>query len=192
VHSIDKETLPLKVKPLDGIGINESYETRIKHIFSTIFEYVILAREKFSTSGSEHIQHYSIAVRRLAFCIKEIKHLNKNLMKYMNSYNVVIKGGYNYLRWNIIETVRSIQEIQHMDDHDKKGPLLKQLSEKIKNENTLMIDKIEKAISHRSITATMSTSLVTDTEYTQRACQNLVEMAEILFVEYADNVKLEL
>ena len=113
-------------------------------------------------------------------------------MKYMNSYNVVIKGGYNYLRWNIIETVRSIQEIQHMDDHDKKGPLLKQLSEKIKNENTLMIDKIEKAISHRSITATMSTSLVTDTEYTQRACQNLVEMAEILFVEYADNVKLEL
>jgi phosphate:Na+ symporter len=182
IKTIDKETLPLKDKPLEGISINEAYEIRIKQVFSSIFEFVIIAREKFSGNSNKSIQKYSIAVRRLAFCIKEIKHLNKNLVKYIQSDNLVIKGGYNYLRWSIIETVRQINTIRHKKNKGKRKHLLNDLSEKVINDNTIMIEKIENAISNHSITALMSTSLVTDTEYANRACQNLIEMAEILFI----------
>ena len=180
--TIDKETLPLKDKPLEGISINESYEVRIKQVFSAIFEFVIIAREKFSGESNKAMQKYSIAVRRLAFCIKEIKHLNKNLMNYIKSDNLVIKGGYNYLRWSLIETVRQINEIRHKSNQGKRKRMLKELSKKVANDNVIMIEKIEKAISKQTISALMSTSLVTDTEYTNRACQNLIEMAEILFI----------
>ena len=182
IQTKDKETLPLKDKPLEGIGINESYEIRIKYVFSAIFEFVILAREKFSGKNNKSIQQYSIAVRRLTFCIKEVKHLNKNMMKYIGSDNLVIKGGYNYLRWNIIETVRKIQEIQHKSYEGKRPQMFKDLSEKVAIDNAIIIKKIENAIGNHNITALMSTSLVTDTEYTNRACQNLIEMAEILFI----------
>jgi len=182
IKTIDKETLPLKDKPLEGIGINESYEIRIKNVFSSIFEYAITAREIFGGKRGESIKQYSIAVRRLAFCIKEIKHLNKNMMVYIGSDNLVIKGGYNYLRWSLIETVREIIHIQDKSNKGNRKKLLKILSEKVLNDNSQMIKKIEKAIGEHSITAQMSTSLVTDTEYTYRACQNLIEMAEILFI----------
>lgn len=182
IKTIDKETLPLKDKPLKGIGINESYEIRIKYIFSAIFEFVIRAREKFSGNSNHSIQQYSIAVRRLALCIKEIKHLNKNMIKYIGSDNLIIKGGYNNLRWNIIETVRQILEIRDKRYLGKRQQMLKELSEKVANDNLIMIKNIEKSISDRSMTALMSTSLVTDTEYTNRACQSLIEMAEILFI----------
>lgn len=182
IKTIDKETLPLKDKPIDGIGINESYEIRIKHVFSAIFEFVIQAREKFSGKSNHSIQQYSLAVRRLAFCIKEVKHLNKNLMVYIASDNLVIKGGYNYLRWDIIETVRQIYKIEHKKNQGKRKRMLKELSKKVAIDNAIMIKKIEKAIGEHSISATMSTSLVTDTEYANRACQNLIEMAEILFI----------
>jgi len=180
--TIDKETLPLKDKPLDGIGINESYEIRIKYIFSAIFEFVIKAREKFGSNSSHSIQQYSLAVRRLAFCIKEIKHLNKNLMTYISSDNLVIKGGYNYLRWSIIDTVREIYNVKYNKNQGTRKQMLKDLSKKVASDNKIMIKKIERAISENSITALMSTSLVTDTEYSNRACQNLIEMAEILFI----------
>jgi phosphate:Na+ symporter len=180
--TIDKETLPLKDKPLDGIGINESYEIRIKYIFSAIFEFVIKAREKFGSNSSHSIQQYSLAVRRLAFCIKEIKHLNKNLMTYISSDNLVIKGGYNYLRWSIIDTVREIYNVKYNKNQGTRKQMLKDLSKKVASDNKIMIKKIERAISENSITALMSTSLVTDTEYANRACQNLIEMAEILFI----------
>ena len=182
IKTIDKETLPLKSKPLEGIGINESYEIRIKNVFSAIFEFSILAREKYSGDSSELIQKYSFAIRRLAFCIKEVKHLNENMMKYIRSDNLVIKGGYNYLRWNIIETVRQIHEIRHNSHQGNRESMLKELSEKVATNNNIMINKIEKAIGEHSITALMSTSLVTDTEYAKRACQNLIEMSEILFI----------
>jgi len=188
LKTIDKETLPLKDKPLEGIGINESYEIRIKNVFSSIFEYVILAREKYSGESNLAIQKYSTAVRRLSFCIKEIKHLNKNLMKYVGSDNLIIKGGYNYLRWRIIETVRQIVYIQDKSNKGNRKKMLKKLSKKVANDNNIMIYKIEKAIGDRSITALMSTSLVTDTEYTNRACQNLIEMAEILFIGHNSKI----
>jgi phosphate:Na+ symporter len=182
LKTIDKETLPLKYKPLEGVTINDAYETRIKQVFSAIFEFVIIAREKFSGRSNKTIQQYSIAVRRLAFCIKEIKHLNKNLIPYINSDNQIIKGGYNYLRWSLIETVRQINKIRHKSNKGKRKRLLIELTEKINTDNSVMIKKIERAISDQSITALMSTSLVTDTEYTYRACQNLIEMSEILFI----------
>lgn len=182
LKTIDKETLPLKEQPLDGVDINKAYEIRIKNIFSSIFEFVIIARDKFSANNTKSMQKHSIAVRRLAFCIKEIKHLNKNLSNYIHSDNLVIKGGYNYLRWSIITTVRQINKIRHKNNKGKRKRLLRELSQKVATENAIMIEKIEKAISDQSITALMSTSLVTDTEYANRACQNLIEMSEILFI----------
>jgi phosphate:Na+ symporter len=182
IKTIDKETLPLMDKPLDGVGINESYEIRIKQVFSSIYEFVIKAREKFSGQSNLSIQQYSLAVRRLAFCIKEIKHLNKNLMKYISSDNLIIKSGYNYLRWNIIQTVRQIEKIRHKSNQGQRKKMLKELLEKVDSDNIIMIKKIETAISNQNISALMSTSLVTDTEYTYRACQNLIEMSEILFI----------
>ena len=158
MRTIDKETLPQMDKPLQGIGINESYEIRIKHVFSSIYEFVINAREKFSGKSNKSIQQYSLAVRRLAYCIKEIKHLNKNMMIYIGSENLVIKGGYNYIRWSIVETVRQIEEIRNKKYQGKREVMLKKLSEKVANDKHIMIKKIEKAISNQSISALMSTS----------------------------------
>lgn len=182
-NTIDKETLPMHNQALEGKSINLAYEIRIKQVFSAIIEFVVLAREKHSGKYGKSLQIYSRAVRELALAIKEVKHLQKNLIVYINSDNSDIKNGYNSLRWLIIRTVRQVDLIRNQEDREIRKQMFEDTFKHIEEHGLGMIEKIESAIRHQTITAQMSTSLITDTEYTHRACQNLIQMAKKLFIK---------
>jgi phosphate:Na+ symporter len=78
--------------------IDEAYETRIKHVYSAIVQFVIRARERITGTYGENLQLYSNAGRDLVTAIKNVKHLQKNLMRFIHSDNKVIRDAYNHLR----------------------------------------------------------------------------------------------
>jgi phosphate:Na+ symporter len=168
---------------LEDKDINEAYATKIKVIFSAIIEFVVIARESISGHHGKTLQIYSRAVRELALSIKAIKHLQKNLLVSIHSSNNEVKGLYNELRWIIVSTVREIESIRSKPQEDGAKQRYKELQKSSGKGCATIIKEIENRIRKQLISAETSTSLITDTEYTQRACSGLISVAQKLFVE---------
>ncbi len=161
--------------------IDEAYETRIKHVYSAIVQFVIRARERITGTYGENLQIYSNAGRDLVTAIKDVKHLQKNLMRFIHSDNSVIRDAYNNLRKLVAMVIRKIQQARKMDDPTEAMLILDHALLQIE-ENTLgTAERIEPLIRNHSITAEMATSLMTDTEYTHNACRALISVAKALF-----------
>ncbi len=181
--TVDQDTLPALNKDLAEIDINKDYEIRIKYIYSSIVEFVILAKEKYKGKYGKALLDYSKGVQELALAIKEIKHLQKNLFTYINSDNEEIKAGYNRLRWLIVSTIRKIEVIQNMDTRGDRKRLFEESVNEIQEHSLSMIKQIESQIRSQLITAEMSTSLIADSGYCHSACNNLILMAKTLFIK---------
>ena len=183
LHSVTKASLEKYSRPIGNTDINEAYATRIKTIFSAIIEFVVIAREKYSGQFAKTLQIYSRAVRELALAIKAIKHLQKNLLVNIGSPNMQVKHLYNELRWMIINTVREIEAIRNKPQDEATKNLYKALQKSNTRQLVKITKEIENNIRKQLISAHASTSLITDTEYTRRACSNLIAVAEKLFIE---------
>ena len=187
LQTITKANIGQHSKALENKDINEAYATRIKFIFSAIVEFVVLARDKISGKHAKTLQIYSRAVRELAVAIKAIKHLQKNLLIQIKFPNIEVKYLYNELRWVIIKTVREIEHIRNDKENSNDKIRYKALLKTNAKRSNKIIKEIENNIRLQLISAQTSTSLITDTEYTQRACSNLINAAIKLFVNNNEN-----
>ncbi|MCB1582940.1 MAG: Na/Pi cotransporter family protein [Xanthomonadales bacterium] len=182
LEKVTKANISQYNKPLENKDINEAYASRIKQVFSSIVEFVVIAREKISGKHAKSLQIHSRAVRELALAIKAVKHLQKNLNKQIKGSHIEVQYLYNQLRWLIVETVRKIEKTRLIESSEETSAILKALKKanerKIKN----IIKEVESSIRKQLITAQNSTSLITDTEYTHRACNLLVDVAKKLFI----------
>ncbi len=182
LETVTKANIGKYNKPLENKDINEAYATRIKHVFSSIVEFVVIAREKISGKYGKSLQIHSRAVRELALAIKAVKHLQKNLNRHIRSSNIEVKFQYNQLRWLIIETIREIEKLRLIESSVETGVVLKNLKKTNERKIKSTIKEIESSIRKQLISAQISTSLITDTEYTNRTCNLLVDVAKKLFV----------
>ena len=161
--------------------IDEAYETRIKHVYSAIVQFTIRARERVTGTYGENLQLYSNAGRDLVTAIKNVKHLQKNLMRFIHSDNKVIRDAYNHLRKLVAIVMRRIQQAREMDDPTEAMLILDHALLQIEESTLGTAERIEPLIRGHNITAEMATSLMTDTEYTHNACRSLISMAKALF-----------
>lgn len=162
-------------------NIDEAYETRIKHVYSAIVQFVIRARERITGTYGEKLMVYSNAGRDLVAAIKDVKHLQKNLMYFIHNDNKVIRDAYNNLRKLLAMVIRRIQQARKMDDPAEAMLILDHALLQIEESATGTANLIEPLIRNRSITAEMATSLMKDTEYAHNACRSLLSMARALF-----------
>ena len=161
--------------------IDEAYETRIKHVYSAIVQFVIRARERFTGIYGENLQLYSRTGSDIVTAIKNIKHLQKNLLHFIHSDNKAIRDAYNNLRKLVVIIMRRIQEAREIDDPTEAMLILDHALLQIEEDSISSADRIEPLIRNHSITAEMATSLMTDTEYARNACRSLIAMAKVLF-----------
>jgi len=161
--------------------IDEAYATRIKHIYSAIVQFIIRARGRITGNYAEDLQAYSRAGRDLVTTIKDIKHLQKNLLRFIHSDNHDIKDAYNHLRVMVAMVMRKIREARNIDDHTEAMLILDHALLQIEEDDLNTAGRIEPLIRNHRISADMATSLMTDTEYTHSACRQLIAMAKVLF-----------
>ncbi len=172
---IEKQQMP------PSEDIDEAYETRIKHVYSAIVQFVIRAREKITGVEAENLEMYSHAGHDLVAAIKDIKHLQKNLLHFMHSENRVIHDAYNHLRILPAMVIRKIQQARKMDDPTEATLILDHTLLQIEESAISAANRIEPLIRDFNITPEMATSLMTDTEYTHNACRKLISTAKALF-----------
>jgi len=191
--SIHREVYRSEVKPKRVIkkstdiidkDIDDMYERKIKALYGAIVEFIIHTRAGY-TKGKlrEQLNALRGAGQHIVEAVKGVKHLRKNLTRFMQSDNIYISKEYDKLRHLVVRVLRKIDETREATEthaslitHDL-DPLkleIEQKTEKISN-------GLDKLIRKNFIDVQMATSLMNDISYCKETCWDLVEAGMVLF-----------
>ena len=176
------EFLDIKPKTI-RIDVDEVYTTKIKIIYSRILEYAtqLQKRAKPTQEQIEAIRNILVADRLLVQIVKQMKPLQKNLERYMESENETLRKEYNVLRRRILKVVREIKRIgpsEHLEEHLDK---INNQKSKVEKMDVLLTGHVEDLLVNGEITDEMASSLINDSSNAARITKNLIDIALILY-----------
>jgi len=173
-----------KSKEIIDRDIDDLYERKIKALYGAIVEFIVHTRAGYSKGLlREEMSALRGAGQNIVEAVKGVKHLRKNLNRFMKSDNVYISKEYNKLRFLIIRVLKKIDESRKITESDPSvmsldlDPLkldIEVRSEKISN-------GLDMLIRENCIDVQMATSFMNDISYCNETCWNLVEAATVLF-----------
>ncbi|PID46978.1 MAG: sodium:phosphate symporter [Proteobacteria bacterium] len=164
------------------INIDEFYKLKIKNIYSQIIEFSTRAQFNMPQEYVKLVYKVKLANRDIVEAIKDTKHLQKNLKKYLASENKTIRNEYNNIRKNLVELLRDINTIALTQEEDVIILLLSKIKVHKKKNDIIANGTLDNLIRQNLITNEMATSFMNDSSYANRISTHLIAMAEILFV----------
>jgi len=117
--------------------------------------------------------------------VKGVKHLRKNLTRFMQSDNADIKREYDKLRRLVVRVLRKIEALRRQDAHDLSDAImsLDRLKLEIEEKTEKISNGLDELSRKNRIDVQMATSLMNDISYCREICWNLIEAGTVLFSE---------
>lgn len=173
-------TVALARKPV-SLDINERYNLNVKELYAKIVEFISKAQSTMAPSQSDELFALRAAGRDIVEAIKDTKHLQKNLSRYLISENESIRREYDQIRTNLANVLRKLDAVRKQGSDSTAILSLDSLKIAMKQYDRDLEIRINTLIRDRSITAPMSISLMNDSGYAYHVTKNLVKMGEVLF-----------
>ena len=170
------------------VNIDAFYNNKIKSIYGEIIDFSTRAQSDMSPNDIEVLYKLKLANRDIVEAVKDTKHLQKNLSKYLKSSNTYIKEEYNRIRKDLAELLRNINIVSTADEDDVILLLLAKAKVHTKKYDILANGTLDHLIRGKLITNEMATSLMNDSAYAYDISENLIEMAEVIFTDRNSNV----
>ena len=165
--------------------IDELYEKKLKALYGAIVEYVISSRGGYADGRlKEELNTIRQAGQNVIEAVKGIKHLKKNLTRFMKSDNQYIKKEYDRLRRLIITVLRDIETVRNEEGESGSVLPLDQIKLEIDEKTSEFSHGLDKLIRKEHIDVHTATSLMNDISYCREICWNLVEAGSVLFSAY--------
>ncbi|QIR75517.1 Na/Pi cotransporter family protein [Sulfurospirillum diekertiae] len=172
------------------VNMDEYYELRIKEIYGKIINFAILAQGKFSDESNRQLIPIKNATLGMVEAFKASKHMQKNMLYYLESDNEYIRQEYNHIRKNLIKHLRNMQLIINTTEEDVAILLLSKLQLDAQKYDIAANKSLDNLIRTNKITYTMATSLMNDTTYAYTIVSELTKVAHTLFI-HADTQSSE-
>jgi phosphate:Na+ symporter len=177
-----EETVKLRSKELD-FDYEQMYQKKIKTIYGKIVNFIVISQ---SSSENENIvkdlTQLQKAAQSIVEALKDLKHLQKNLTKYMISPNNGIKSGYNAIREHLLTQFRILDKIFKSEEKDLTVVLIAQLeilSEKFEKNAALTLGTLLKS---GAVSPLMGSSLMNDNAYALHISKCLIDAAKTVFI----------
>lgn len=168
-------------KKLTMLNIDAAYERSIKGLYSEIVAFISRVDFSWQMEQSADLHHLREANQHVVEAIKDMKHLQKNLIRFINADDKAIRRAYDELRSQLAVIIRQLEDIRLADESDTAILSLDalKLTNKEAHEafNASVIDKIRRRI----ILPQQGTSLMNDSHYTHSITKNLIRAAQTLF-----------
>lgn len=171
------------------INIDKHYMAKVKPVYGDIIDFSTRAQFNMPKEYINLLYKIKLANRDIVEAIKDTKHLQKNLKKYLSSPNKIIRQEYNNIRKNIAFLLRDINIIATSEEEDVIILLLSKVKIRAKEYDILANGKLDNLIRKNLITNEMATSLMNDSSYVSNISRNLIEMAENIFVVGHDEIQ---
>jgi phosphate:Na+ symporter len=178
----DLEALVNQSRGVAKVDIDALYERRIKSIYSAITAYISRVQAHAAEGYGERLYNLRLASRNLVEAVKDIKHLQKNLVRFTASANREISQEYNTIRAQLAGVLREIGEIASSEDRELALLSLDSVKVNIEANDILDNGSLDRLIRDNLISAEMATSLMNDNAYAYDIAENLINMARVLFV----------
>ncbi len=177
--------------PVTGsFDIDRFYELKIKSLYGEIIRYISQATFGWELEQSGEIHWLRRANQDMVDAIKDIKHLQKNLVKYTANSNSIIKDQYNILRIQIAQLVQALESIRTAESDDIPSLMIDQLKLESDTQYTQQNIAINEMIHKQQITADMAISLMNDKAYVYNISRKLIEMGQTLFIKHNKDLSI--
>jgi phosphate:Na+ symporter len=162
--------------------IDELYEKKLKALYGAIVEYVINSRGGYSNGKlTEELNTIRRSGQHVIEAVKGVKHLRKNLTKFMQSDDQYTKKEYDRLRRLIITVLWDIESTRNSEDDSKSVLPLDHLKLDIEEKTREFGHGLDELIRNEKINVQTATSLMNDISYCREICWDLVEAGSVLF-----------
>lgn len=167
----------LKVSNIDAL-----YEKHIKSIYSAIIAFISDTAFPRRDEEAFVLRWLREANIHIVEAVKDTKHLQKNLVRFVGSDNAAIHEAYNDIRLQIATTIQEVQTLRDEDGEVLDVLALDALMVRVDDYQQVMSKKMSELIASRKITPEMGSSLLNDSAYAHDVSINIVKAAEKLFV----------
>ncbi len=171
-----KELIP-KIQLKEAEYIDDFYNKHIKILYGKIIDFSTKAQSLHEDKYSDDFYKIKLMNREIIDVVKSVKHLHKNLNKYMNSPNTHIQNEYSRILWELLEMIHIIDKINSADKSSEKLLQLGRMEYYMMTNDVLSNGKIDHLIRENLVTMEMATSLMNDSKYKAEICKNLFEIS---------------
>jgi len=156
--------------------IDEVYEHEIKSLCSAILDYT--NRLSVDEATSRLVSRIRLANQSILITLKDVKHLQKNMLLYIDSDNEHISAEYNRLRQRIAKVIRRLENIRSQEVSDTSTSILSLDALKLTLEKnmSLLHGRLDDLIREGHISADMAISLMNDSNYTYSIINSLIQI----------------
>jgi phosphate:Na+ symporter len=183
------EQLVAQPRQVQRFDIDEHYARRIKSLYSAIVVFTSKAQAGNSEAQNEILFGLRQAGHDLVEAVKDIKHLQKNLVRYLASPNEDLRQAYNRIRRQLAEVLREVVELENSDDMALAALSLDGVKVAIEENDILVNGDLDRLIRGQRISAAAATSLMNDSAYAYDVAANLVAMARVVFLPAEDDLR---
>ena len=164
------------------LDIDAVYERRIKGIYSAIIAFISTTTFSRQDEHSAKIHWLRETSKNIVLAVKDTKHLQKNLVRFVGADNKNISAVYNKMRAEIAYIIRELEELRESGDGVIDMSSLDALKLVVNEDQEKANDALSELIGNQVITPNMGSSLMNDSDYAIDIVTNLIQAAETLFV----------
>ena len=174
------------------IDINEYYIYKIKGIYGGIIDFSAKAQSRMSSEDIKVLYNLKLANRDIVEAVKNTERLQKNLIKFATIQNEHLKEQYDTIRLGLAELLRDINTIINSNEEDVVLLMLSKAKVHTEKYDIVANGTLDELIRNNLITNEMATSLMNDSAYAYDISINLINMAQMIFVEMNSNINKDM
>ncbi len=182
LSEVDLKQVAAAQKKVHKLDIDAVYERHIKGIYSAIIAFISTTSFSRHEEQSASIHWLREANKNIVEAVKDIKHLQKNLIRYLDPDNENMREVYNMIRAQIAYVIRELEVMREIGDGVIDQVSLDALKLVVDEDQEKLNDTMSSLIGAHSITPTMASSLLNDSGYAFDISMNLITAAQTLFV----------
>jgi len=178
------ESLELLANPPErvrAIDIDDYYQRRIKPLHGSILDFI--ARLPTQGPQSRHAFILRAASQQLVEALKDLKHLQKNMTRFMTSTNPALRAEYVSIRQHIALLLHELHTLSSKPDANA-TLTLDVLRANVESHDIVGNGTLDRLIREKRVSAETATSLMNDNAYAYDISLNLLSMARVIFTPF--------
>ncbi|MDX2507389.1 MAG: Na/Pi symporter [Gammaproteobacteria bacterium] len=182
ISDVDLYQVATSQRRVHKLDIDVVYQRHIKGIYSAIVAFISTTSFSRQDEHSAKIHWLRDTNKKIVEAVKDTKHLQKNLVRYVGSDNKDMSVVYNYMRAEIAHIIRELEEMRESGEGVIDMSSLEALKLVVNEDQDKLNQTLSDLIGKQAITPTMGASLINDGSYASDIVMNLIQAAETLFV----------
>ena len=183
-RDIPKQQMPIE------FDYDAEYESQVKPLYSDIVAFISRARSAVPSEQANQLFELRATCNKIGESVKGIKHLRKNMTRYIRSDNKLIRDEYNNMRIRLGGLMKELTELQADTEPDNANLLAINAYKVDLEQNNIIADgRIDHYIRTNAIKPIMATSLMNDKVYEQETISSLIDTGSVLFAARDPDVR---